>query len=308
MSSIEAQKKNDLKVKRVIGEYDVGIPGNFLLVTAGVHGNEPSGVLALQKVFKVLERKAPKLRGVFLGLAGNVKALNQNRRYIDQDLNRVWPDKHFKVPDKPNHEEQEMLDIHRVLEKYPPENFEQRFFVDCHSTSADSLPYISVQKIGHNDHWAHSFPLYIVRGFSDLINGSIDNHFSKNNFTGFAYEGGQHFEESTTTHQEAIIWLALENAGLLALDELGEMPAAVQDLLSKEKSKTFEIIHRHHLNEGDRFEMKAGYSNFQPIKKGEVLAIHNGEEVISQWDEYIFMPLYQKQGNDGFFVVKEVTE
>jgi succinylglutamate desuccinylase len=51
--------------------------------------------------------------------------------------------------------------------------------------------------------------------------------------------------------------------------------------------------------------MQPGYKNFQPIKKGELLAQQNGKPIYSEWDAYIFMPLYQKQGNDGFFVVTE---
>ena len=52
--------------------------------------------------------------------------------------------------------------------------------------------------------------------------------------------------------------------------------------------------------------MKEGYENFQKIEKGELLAEQNGEKVYSEWDAYIFMPLYQSQGNDGFFVVQDV--
>ena len=36
---------------RIIGEYDSGNKGALLFITAGVHGNEPAGILALQKIF-----------------------------------------------------------------------------------------------------------------------------------------------------------------------------------------------------------------------------------------------------------------
>jgi len=303
---MDIQEAKEISVERIIGKYSSGNPGNLLLVTAGVHGNEASGVIALRNVMQGLEREKPEVKGVFLALAGNVQALNQNRRFIDEDLNRVWPDKKLKRAKGSNAEELEMLDIIKVLKDYPQEDFVNRFFIDCHSTSSESLPYISVQETGKNDSWAHSFPLYIVRGFSDLIEGSIDHYLSQNQFTGFAYEGGQHFADTTVEHQEAIIWLGLEKAGLLALDQLEGMPESVKKIREEEERTTFEIIHRHHLDKGDDFKMEPGYANFQKISKGEKLATHNGKEVISEYDARIFMPLYQAQGNDGFFVVEEV--
>lgn len=293
-------------IKRITGIYSTANEGNLLMVTAGVHGNEHSGVIAQQRVLQKLEEWKPEVKGNFLALAGNVEALQRNQRFLDKDLNRVWPDKEYQKIQDPNHEQKEMMDILKVLEDYPADKFEHRYFVDCHSTSADSLPYISVQDVGENDKWAHRFPLYIVRGFSDLITGSIDNFFSKNQFTGFAYEGGQHTAEHTVEHQEAIIWLALEKSGLLDLSKLPEEPDCIRKIHQEEEQKTFEIVHRHHLEPGDSFKMKGGYSNFQPIEKGEELAEHNGNTVVSEWDARIFMPLYQKQGNDGFFVVEEV--
>ena len=69
--------------------------------------------------------------------------------------------------------------------------------------------------------------------------------------------------------------------------------------------KTFEIIYRHEIKKGDNFKMEPGFKNFQKIKKGQLLATSNGKEIKSEWDAYIFMPLYQSQGNDGFFVIEE---
>ena len=46
----------DIKhLQRVIGKYEGNQKGPLFLVTAGVHGTEPSGVEALQRVFAELE-------------------------------------------------------------------------------------------------------------------------------------------------------------------------------------------------------------------------------------------------------------
>ena len=53
--------------------------------------------------------------------------------------------------------------------------------------------------------------------------------------------------------------------------------------------------------------MLKGYSNFGKIKKGTRLAFSNGESVESSEKGLIFMPLYQKQGDDGFFIIRKVS-
>ncbi len=54
--------------------------------------------------------------------------------------------------------------------------------------------------------------------------------------------------------------------------------------------------------------MEPGFTNFQRIFKGQVLAKNNKGDVLSPVDGNIFMPLYQKQGNDGFFIVQPVEK
>ncbi len=105
-----------------------------------------------------------------------------------------------------------------------------------------------------------------------------------------------------------MIWLSLQHACLLDLNSLKNYPDASKMLEEKRKNrKTFEIKYRHGLNDDDEFKMEPGYSNFQQIKKGELLAHQNGNPIYSDWNAYIFMPLYQSQGNDGFFVIEQVS-
>jgi succinylglutamate desuccinylase len=50
--------------------------------------------------------------------------------------------------------------------------------------------------------------------------------------------------------------------------------------------------------------MREGYKNFQAIKAGEVLADDKNGEIVAPEDCLLLMPLYQRQGTDGFFLVK----
>lgn len=292
--------------ERIIGNYTSNIEGPLLFVTGGVHGNEPSGVNALKKVFQELNKTKPEIKGRIVGVIGNTAALEKDQRFIDEDLNRTWTEENVKKEEPESREQKEMHEIIRVLEQFPEKNYSKRYFLDCHTTSSDSLPYISVQDVNDNDSWAHKFPTYIVRGFSDIVYGAIDHYMSRTGLTGFVFEGGQHTNAASEENHEGIIWLALKEACGLDLKKISCFPDCVEKFtkVNAPEQKTFEITYRYEIKPGDSFKMEPGYENFQKIKKGELLAINNGEEIRSEWDSYIFMPLYQSQGNDGFFVIQ----
>jgi succinylglutamate desuccinylase len=292
---------------RIIGDYSSDKKGPLLFVTAGVHGNEPSGVKALKKVFSELEKTKPVINGRIVGVMGNKAALDKGQRYIDEDLNRTWTEDNVNNNDPETQEQREMHEIIEVLEKYSKEDYTKRYFLDCHTTSSDSLPYISVQDVHDNDSWAHKFPTYIVRGFSDIVYGAIDHYMSRTGLTGFVFEAGQHTSHASIENHEGMIWLALKHANGLNVENVSCYPECVEHLTEKNapSQKTFEIIYRHEIKKGDNFKMEPGFKNFQKIKKGQILATSNGQEIKSEWDAYIFMPLYQSQGNDGFFIIEE---
>ncbi|ARN78555.1 succinylglutamate desuccinylase [Nonlabens spongiae] len=294
-------------MERIINKYTSGDAGPLVFITAAVHGNEPSGVQALEEVFTQLQTAKPKIKGTLVGLRGNLNALANDRRFIDEDLNRTWTKEKIEKTFHETREETEMMEIIEILDKeLENHNGKEAYFLDCHTTSSQSVPYISVQVKGDNDPWAHKFPTYIVRGFSDMVNGSIDHYFTDRGLTGFTFEAGQHDHPDSKRHHESMIWLILKNACDLDLTEIATYPDCIESLENDPPNqKTFEIIHRHEIQSDDDFKMIPGFENFQKISKGELLAHNNGEDVKSIWDARIFMPLYQGQGNDGFFVIEE---
>jgi succinylglutamate desuccinylase len=63
--------------------------------------------------------------------------------------------------------------------------------------------------------------------------------------------------------------------------------------------------YRHGVAADDGFLMQPGYRNFQPVARGEVVAHDRSGPVRVPETARILMPLYQVQGDDGFFVVRE---
>src|SRR5580698_114157 len=75
---------------REIGRMVGRAAGPTLVVVAGMHGNEPAGILAARRVLARLAADEVPLRGELIVLAGNVGALRAGKRYLAKDLNRQW--------------------------------------------------------------------------------------------------------------------------------------------------------------------------------------------------------------------------
>ena len=68
----------------------------------------------------------------------------------------------------------------------------------------------------------------------------------------------------------------------------------------------FEIIHLHSIVNGEQFKMLPNFNSFQNLSKGTPLAFSNGKQLVAQRDSVMFMPLYQKKGRDGYFLIKKI--
>ncbi|MCZ6900877.1 MAG: succinylglutamate desuccinylase/aspartoacylase family protein [Bacteroidetes bacterium] len=76
--------------ERIIGRINGESDGPLVLAIGGMHGNEPSGVEALNQVIKYLKDQNAPFRGDFVAFSGNIEALRSGQRFIHRDLNRIW--------------------------------------------------------------------------------------------------------------------------------------------------------------------------------------------------------------------------
>src|SRR5688500_14472770 len=74
----------------VIAAFGVRSKGPTLIAIGSLHGNEPAGAVALERVAERLELISDRLKGRVYLLAGNTRALKMGVRFIDADLNRHW--------------------------------------------------------------------------------------------------------------------------------------------------------------------------------------------------------------------------
>ena len=299
--------------EHVLGQFS-DVDGPTLIVFGGVHGNEAGGVKAIRRVVPKLEQLKSKLKGRVYLLAGNTRALAKGIRFIDSDLNR-----HFTVGNiKKNSaqsiergtlsEDLEQTELLELLHQVLGSAHDEVYALDLHSTSADGVPFGTVGDTLRNRHFAEKFPITFLLGIEEQLEGTILEYLNGRGTVTLGFEAGQHFAESTTNNHEALIWLALVNSGVLAATDVADLGKHRQTLESSTGGKRIvEIRYRHAITEQDAFEMKPGFGNFQPVTKGELLGKDIRGDLRAGESGLILMPLYQKLGEDGYFLGREVA-
>ncbi len=301
------------RYERTIGDYG-NEPGPRVVCVAGIHGNEPAGVRALERVFATLEAESREFRGRFVGLAGNLAALRTGSRYLDEDLNRAWSERRLtdileREPSMRRAEETEVVELDGCLEDaFEGAPDDASYFLDLHTTSSSSAPFGVLGDTLRNRRFAMSFPVPIILGLEEQIDGSIDEFQSLRGRVTFAFEAGQHDDPTSIAIHEAAVWVGLHAAGCLGEDSADIVRRARATLHRSARGlpRVFEILHREPVVAGDGFRMKPGFANFVRIDRDALLATNHDGEIRAPMRGRVFMPLYQAQGSDGFFIARRV--
>jgi len=303
-----------IKFDRLIGNYTQNIPGPTLLFIGGIHGNEPAGVLALTQVFEEIQNSSIPIKGEIYAFAGNLKALLKNKRFIEQDLNRIWKVERIKELENENVDEKnESIEEKEQRELYDAIKFVFKlknpvYVFDLHTTSSESRPFITIADTLRNRNFAMKFPLPIILGIEEQIVGTLLNYINELGLIAMGFESGQHDAESSIAIHRASIWLSLIYSGCLNDKDLPNLSKHYATLKSHSENgnKVFEVRYRYEISEGERFRMIEGFKNFQPIKRRQLLAETNIGSIRSHENGMVFLPLYQNLGNDGYFIVHEI--
>ena len=299
-------------MQREIGRWDRGRPGPTLLITGGIHGNEPAGVHAAERVLAVLQEREPDFRGRFVALRGNLSALSSKRRFLDRDLNRGWGDEAIAATrERPEHErspeDREQLELIDAFVEVERTASGPILFVDLHTSSAEGSPFLCLADTIDNRRLGMSTGVPIILGIEETIAGASLEWFADRGIAGFAVEGGQHDSDEAVDNHEAVLW------GLLV--KLGMLEAGFVDLASHQQTlrraigdapAIVEITHREEIAPEDRFRMEPGFVNFSRVQKGQLLAKDRRGDIRAPSTCHVMLPLYQEQGDDGFFLARRV--
>ncbi len=308
---------------RVIGSFEGKEKGTLLIAFGGMHGNEPAGYKAIDLMIKMIEVEPitnPNFvfKGKILGLHGNLKAKEKGVRFIKEDLNRCWrKEKIEKINklefEKLDPEEQEIKEIMEIIYKeireYKPDNI---FVIDLHTTSSKGGIFTIVPDNLSTVKKAIQLNAPVILGLLNGVKGTSTEYFNDNIMgiptTSLTFESGNHNDVLSVNRAIAALTNLMTITGNFDKKHVENRHDKLLKEFSKGLPKLSKLLYKHKISEKDEFKMKPGYKNFQKISKGEVLAEDRKGHIVSQYNGRILMPLYQKQGEEGFFIIKEIKD
>ncbi len=234
-------------------------------IVGGIHGDEPSGVAAVDW----LVSNPPNLNGSVKCIVANERAINRGMRYIEQDLNRVFPGK-------------EDSDVHEIALAHEV------------VTATNGLPTLSL----HSTH-STSEPFAIANGKNNEalqnarklpVDYLVDDQRYPGTFTAEAnvidVECGYQRSEEAKDNAYDLSLAFLRILGLLDGDVESTEPDVyrMNGKIEKDDEKDYTLL----------------VDNFEPVEQGDPIArATDGTEVLAP---YSFIPvLMSAVGYEGIF-------
>lgn len=321
-------------MQRKIGHYEGNKHGDLIIAIGAMHGNEPAGVHALQMLFDMLQKEplrnpAFQFSGRLVGLIGNVQAFERRQRYVKKDLNRQLTPENIdegrnsllrhvfeETPQwirslqqyTPVFEDLELIELIETIENEIVSYNPKRLIVlDLHTTSADGGIFSIVADDPESLALAETLHAPVVMGMIGAVGGSTLHYFTEKNMgiptVAMAFESGKHDDLYST--RRAVAWLVhvLRSVGSISQYDVENRHEIILKNYSLNLPQTVQFLDYHPITPADEFKMFGNFRNFQPVRKGEILAKDRNGFIIAPQDCRVLMPLYQTQGSEGFFLV-----
>jgi len=305
-------RERSAAIPRVLGRQGGTETGPTLACIVGLHGNEPAGIEAVERVLDRLRLDGGGLRGGMVGLAGNRGALRQRSRYQSVDLNRLWVEREISSAlgsaASAHSEARELEELFLELEVTLQAARGEMAILDLHTFSGPGPPFVILNDTMENRALARPFPVPLVLGLEEALSGTLTSYWTARGFRTVTFEAGRHRDPRSVDRAEAAIWITLEALGILSGGTREEVRSA-RRLLAAEVGKApsvVEVLRRHPVSPGDGFCMLSGFRSFQPVGAGDILARDLHGDVRAGETGFLLMPLYQAQGEDGFYIAKPV--
>ncbi len=271
--------------------------GEDVLFLGSVHGNEVCGSLAIDEVLRKIKEGLLTIQKGSVAFIPRVnkRAYDEGKRFIDVNLNRV-----VKKKDSANtHEE-------RLAQALIPFLEEADYVVDLHSMTAKTEPmvFLDYESVENNSLAEATGAPFCVKGWpavfkSDELCSDTISCVHRSSGHGVTVECGQHNEASSVEVARNVILKVLKRYNGLRGDFLTQATKSAS--VSVRIKKVF-------FRDSDKDTFTHSFTNFEAIKRGELIASRSGGITISaEEDGYILLPNNNAQvGHEWFyFGVKE---
>ena len=294
----------------VIDEIRKGTKDITIILVASVHGNEIEGMKVIKRVFSDLHNHCPIDNIHIIGICASPEAQKAKKRFIDEDLNRLWNNQIFQyihtiAPQKRNVEQRIILKLYAMMKFVIESAPNHVYLIDLHTFSSNGDAFIMGQL--ENDMAAYLNKVChipMVLNERDYIKNTIVGYWSRKKINAIIIEGGKKGTKKAINNIYYILCRALKG---IAKKYIPPPIKLISDYSMDDRFPIqYSICYRYNAPSNHLFKMASDYINFQKINEGEVLATEAGKPIYSALNGHILFPLYQKKGDDGFFIVKRV--
>ncbi len=252
--------------------------GPTSVILVGVHGNERCGIDAIEQILPSLEIKRGK---IFIGL-GNPRATEQNVRFTEENLNRMFKDEIlYSDKEKNSYEYKRAQYLKTFFEKAD-------VLLDIHASfTPESKPFIICETNAENIYKKLPFDL-IVHGFDNVEPGGTDYYMNKIGKIGICAECGFLGDENSLE----IAKKTISNFLVARMHIDGEIEQIPQQFISMKEL---------YLTKTEKFTLTKQFSDFEKVKINEPIGFDGDKEVRAPYDGVIlFARDRTKIGEEAF--------
>ena len=265
---------------------------NSVAIVGGTHGNEFSGIYLLRKWQQEpqqVSRNSFSSQMVF----ANPKAFEENKRYLDCDLNRQFTLADLDNPELANYEQSRAKAIN--LQLGPKGNAKTDFIIDLHNTTSNMGPSLILLQ---SDAFNRKLGAYVKSKMPEAVvvledQVPVEEHYFLSSITkqGAIVEIGP--QPQSVIRQDVLDWMEemtrhiLDYIDLHNTDALPELPARYEAFKYEETLKLPEDA------DGERIGMvhkNVQDADFKPLCEGDpIFTLFDGTEI--NWEgDYVAYP------------------
>lgn len=252
--------------------------GPTSMILVGVHGNERCGVDAIKELLPSLEIQ----KGRVLIAYGNPEAIDQNVRYAEANLNRVFkPDEMLSEKEKSSYEYSRAQFLKKYLDQTD-------CLLDIHaSLTPNSKRFVICEENAQNI-TTHLPVSLAVSGFDDVEPGGTDYYMNQKGKVGICIECG-YFNDTSSKDiaKESIL------AFLMACGNILGTPKAYPQSTIK--------IEGLYLTKSN-FALSKQFEDFEEVENNQIIGIDGTEEVKVPIDGIILFARNREYSNEEAFL------
>ena len=205
-------------------------------------------------------------------------------------------------------EKKEMLMLKEFIDKIISLKKKKNItIIDLHNTSSPNGVFSIVNNIKEKK-IAEYLKTPIIHNLFNKVKGSFAQYYSNQNISTIVFEGGSIGDPASINNHEVSIWKMLEKRDFI---ESRFIPKRVQknntnmNNFSQNKQGYYFVKYIHKINDKNEFLMNPNMQNFEKITKNQIIASNRNGPIKSPYDGFLLMPLYQKEGKEGFYIIQK---